>query len=157
MCKVGGPRCPMDHKRRSEVNARRRTRDRATRAYRSGLVAALEDQGKDELAQVARKAPSGDLAVMAAATGNTAVGDGLDYVPGMKRANEKVSADVVKALGGAGVNVGADNRGDMLAEVTEEKPSTEENPGAEEKTSPSVYDNIDTPEKAQAAADAMYA
>ena len=151
MCKVGGPRCPMDHKRRSEVNARRRTRDRATRAYRSGLVAALEDQGKDELARVARKAPSGDLAVMAAATGNTAVGDGLDYVPGMKRANEKVSTDVVKALGDAGVSVDAGNRGDMLAEVAEEKPGTEEKP------SPSVYDNIDSPEKARAAADAMYA
>lgn len=157
MCKAGGPRCPMDHRRRSEVNARRRTRDRATRAYRAGLVAALKDQGQDELAQVARKAPSGDLAVMAAATGNTAVGDGLDYVPGMKRANEKVSADVVSALGDAGVSVDGDNRGDMLADVTAEKPGTPEKLDTEGTSAgDDVYVNIDTPEKARAAADAMY-
>lgn len=115
MCKVGGPRCPMDHKRRGEVNARRRTRDRATRAYRSGLVSALEEQGRDDLAQVARKAPSGDLAVMAAATGNAAVGEGLDYVPGLKRANEKVSDDVADALNKIdGVDIDPDNRGASL-------------------------------------------
>lgn len=115
MCKAGGPRCPMDHKRRDEVNARRRTRDRATRAYRSGLVAALEEQGHDDLANIARKAPSGDLAVMAAATGNAAVGEGLDYVPGLKRANEKVSDDVADALNKIdGVEIDPDNRGASL-------------------------------------------
>lgn len=115
MCKAGGPRCPMDHKRRSEVNARRRTRDRATRAYRSGLVSALEEQGQDELAKIARTAPSGDLAVMAAATGNESVGDGLDYVPGQKRANEAINDEVAAALNGLdGVDFDSSNRGDAL-------------------------------------------
>ena len=185
MCKAGGPRCPMDHKRRGEVNARRRTRDRATRAYRSGLVAALEEQGHDDLAQVARKAPSGDLAVMAAATGNTAVGEGLDYVPGLKRANEKVSGDVADALnkidgveidpdnrGGSlesmGVAAGADTKDPFVTDTDEDdgsdfdnQPDTDEGGGSDFDNQPDtdegVYDNIDTPEKARAAADAMYA
>lgn len=176
MCKVGGPRCPMDHKRRGEVNARRRTRDRATRAYRSGLVAALEEQGHDDLAKIARKAPSGDLAVMAAATGNTAVGEGLDYVPGLKRANEKISDDVASALNKIdGVEIDPDNRGESLESmgvaagadakdpfVTDTDTDTDtDDDGSdfdnEPDTDEGIYDNIDSPEKARAAADAMYA
>lgn len=168
MCKVGGPRCPMDHKRRGEVNARRRTRDRATRAYRSGLVSALEEQGHDDLAQVARKAPSGDLAVMAAATGNTGVGEGLDYVPGLKRANEKVSSDVADALNKIdGVEIDPSNRGASLesmgvaAGANTKDPFVTDNNGDDFDNQPDtdegVYDNIDSPEKARAAADAMYA
>lgn len=170
MCKVGGPRCPMDHKRRGEVNARRRTRDRATRAYRSGLVAALEEQGHDDLAKIARKAPSGDLAVMAAATGNTAVGEGLDYVPGLKRANEKISDDVADALNKIdGVEIDPDNRGESLesmgvaagADAKDPFVTDTDDDGSDFDNQPDtdegVYDNIDTPEKARAAADAMYA
>lgn len=168
MCKVGGPRCPMDHKRRSAVNARRRTRDRATRAYRSGLVSALEEQGHDDLAQVARKAPSGDLAVMAAATGNTAVGEGLDYVPGLKRANEKVSDDVAAALNKIdGVEIDPSNRGASLESMGVAAGANTKDPFVTDTdeddfdnqpdTDEGVYDNIDTPEKERAAADAMYA
>lgn len=170
MCKVGGPRCPMDHKRRGEVNARRRTRDRATRAYRSGLVSALEEQGHDDLAKIARKAPSGDLAVMAAATGNTAVGEGLDYVPGLKRANEKISDDVAAALNKIdGVEIDPDNRGESLesmgvaagADAKDPFVTDTDDDGSDFDNQPDtdegVYDNIDTPEKARAAADAMYA
>lgn len=207
MCKAGGPRCPMDHKRRGEVNARRRTRDRATRAYRSGLVSALEEQGHDDLAKIARTAPSGDLAVMAAATGNSSVGEGLDYVPGLKRANEKVSSDVADALNKIdGVEIDPDNRGASLesmgvaagadtkdpfvtdtdsddvetmqcttcgteqaankmsgtqcfncANFGDDEEADHDDFDDETGTVPSVYDNIDTPEKAQAAADAMYA
>lgn len=168
MCKVGGPRCPMDHKRRGEVNARRRTRDRATRAYRSGLVSALEEQGHDDLAKIARKAPSGDLAVMAAATGNSSVGEGLDYVPGLKRANEKVSDDVADALNKIdGVEIDPDNRGASLESMgvaagADAKDQFVTDTGGDDfdnqpDTDEGVYDNIDTPEKARAAADAMYA